>query len=248
MVGLFPGDSPRETLEQDLNTTLASLHLAPCTLLPLEDQDWERAWLADFKPMCFADHLWVCPTGMRPESDQGVIMELDPGLAFGTGTHPTTALCLEWLAQNELSGKTLIDYGCGSGILGIAALLLGAKTVYGVDNDPQALQASGDNCEKNKLDRDRFPLYLPGNFATALSNAQVQQVDIVLANILAGPLISLAQYLAAMALPEGKILLSGILREQAEDVMSAYEHWFTFDAPVFQGDWTRLSGKRNSCH
>lgn len=249
VVGLFPGDSPRETLEQDLNTKLASLHLAPCTLLLMEDQDWERAWLDDFKPMCFADRLWVCPTGLRPaESNQGVIMELDPGLAFGTGTHPTTALCLEWLAQNELSDKTLIDYGCGSGILGIAALLLGAQKVYGVDNDPQALQASGDNCEKNSLDRDRFPLYLPGDFANALSSAKVHQVDIVLANILAGPLVSLAEYLAAMVLPEGKILLSGILREQAEEVMAAYGNWFTVDDPVFQGDWTRLSGTRNSSH
>lgn len=224
------------------------MSLAPCSLLLLEDQDWERAWLDDFKPMCFADRLWVCPTGIRPEHDQGVIMELDPGLAFGTGTHPTTAMCLEWLAQNDLCGQVLIDYGCGSGILGIAALLLGAKEIHGVDNDPQALQASGDNCEKNNLDRASFPLYLPGDFAKALSTGQLQPVDLVLANILAGPLISLAEYLAAMVKPQGRILLSGILQEQADEVMIAYEQWFSFEKPVFQGDWTRLSGMRKSSH
>ena len=205
-------------------------------------------WLKDFKPICFGGRLWICPAGMPPESPDGVIMNLDPGLAFGTGSHPTTALCLEWLAEHDLETLSLVDYGCGSGILGIAALLLGADIVHGVDNDPQALVASRDNCTKNALAADRFPLYLPGDFAQDLAAARIQQVDIVLANILAGPLVSLAEYLAAMVKPGGMILLSGILREQAEEVSAAYENWFQVSDPVFQGDWTRLSGMRKSLH
>ena len=246
VVGLFPADVPKKALESRLNEVLATMSLVPFTISLIEDQDWERAWLDDFKPMYFGNHFWVCPTGMRPEKQQGVFMELDPGLAFGTGTHPTTALCLEWLAKNELSEKHMIDYGCGSGILGITALLLGAEKVYGVDNDPQALQASGDNCAKNSLDRERFPLFLPSDFATALSKAELHQVDIVLANILAGPLVSLAEYLAAMVKTEGIILLSGILLEQSDMVISAYENWFDVNEPVCQGEWIRLEGKRKS--
>lgn len=246
VVGLFTDDMPKQVLETDLNAQLVALSLAPCTLSVVEDREWERAWLDDYKPMCFADTLWVCPTGMTDSVGVGVVMELDPGLAFGTGTHPTTAMCLEWLAGHKLADTNLIDYGCGSGILGIAALLLGAKTVYGVDNDPQALTATHDNCRKNTLEESRFPLYLPGDFAQALAAGDVKQTDIVLANILAGPLINLAQYLAAMTRPDGTILLSGILREQASDVMAAYENWFLFSKPVYQGDWARLEGKRHS--
>lgn len=196
--------------------------------------------------MQFGKTLWVCPNGMPPGNDEGVVMELDPGLAFGTGTHPTTAMCLEWLAEQNLQNQTLIDYGCGSGILGIAALLLGADIVHGIDNDSQALVATRDNCKKNALIEDRFPLYLPGDFARTLSTGDVQQVDTLLANILAGPLVSLAQYLAAMVKPEGSLLLSGILQEQADEVMTAYAQWFTFSNPVTQGDWTRLEGQRKS--
>ena len=229
-----------------ISAKLDTLHLAPCSLLLLEDQDWERAWMDDYKPMCFAGRLWVCPTGMAVEAGDAIIMELDPGLAFGTGTHPTTALCLEWLAQYDLSGKTLIDYGCGSGILGIAALLLGAERVLGVDNDPQALTATRDNCHKNNIDEARFPVYLPGDFAHALAGGDIGAVDIVLANILAGPLVSLAEYLAAMTRPDGMILLSGILREQAGEVMAAYAKGFSMEAPVYQEDWVRLEGRRES--
>ena len=175
-------------------------------------------------------------------------MELDPGLAFGTGTHPTTALCLEWLAQHDLAGKTLIDYGCGSGILGIAALLLGADKVYGVDNDPQALTATRDNCVKNAIAETRFPVSLPNDFAGQLAAGTLAPVDIVLANILAGPLVSLARYLAAMTRPGGTILLSGILREQAGMVSNAYRPWFDLEEPEFRDDWTRLTGLRNARH
>ena len=245
LVALFSADMSKESLESVLAEKLAPLLLAPCSLLLLEDQDWERAWMDDFKPMGFGDNsLWVCPTGMTPESPGGVIMHLDPGLAFGSGTHPTTSLCLEWLAENKPAGLSLVDYGCGSGILGIAALLLDADIVYGVDNDPQALLASLDNCEKNGMNAEKFPLFLPGDYAQALSSGDVSQVDIVLANILAGPLVELSEYLAAMAKPEGRILLSGILCEQANEVMSAYNQWFVFNEPAVEGDWIRLDGKR----
>lgn len=245
LVALFPAETPKQNLESTLEEKLSSLLLAPGSLLLLEDQDWERAWMEDFKPMGFGNNsLWVCPTGMTPESPGGVIMNLDPGLAFGSGTHPTTSLCLEWLAENKPEGLSLVDYGCGSGILGIAALLLDADIVYGVDNDPQALLASFDNCEKNAIAVEKFPLFLPGDYAQALSSGEITQVDIVLANILAGPLVALSEYLAAMAKPDGRILLSGILREQADQVMSAYSQWFEFNEPAVQGDWVRLDGKR----
>lgn len=246
VVGLFPDSMPRQELESTINTKLAPLSLVPCSLSHLEDQDWERAWMTDYKPMRFGGRLWVCPTGMSVEAHGGVIMELDPGLAFGTGTHPTTALCLDWLAGHDLDGLDLIDYGCGSGILGIAALLLGARQVTGVDNDPQALTASRDNCAKNAIAAERFPLYLPGDFAHALAAGERGAADIVLANILAGPLVSLAGYLAAMTRPGGTILLSGILREQADEVVTAYANWFSVKDPVYQDDWVRLEGTREA--
>jgi len=246
VVGLFPADLSLEKLEKVVTEKLAPLSLTSFLLAPVKDQDWERVWLKDFKPVQFGETLWVCPNGMAPGTNEGVVMELDPGLAFGTGTHPTTAMCLEWLAEQNLQNLSLIDYGCGSGILGIAALLLGADIVHGVDNDPQALSATRDNCKKNAIVEEKFPLYLPGDFARTLSEGDVQQVDTLLANILAGPLVSLAQYLAAMVKPESSLLLSGILREQADEVMAAYGPWFTFTEPVIQDDWTRLEGKRKS--
>jgi len=245
VVGLFPGDSDAEKLSETINSALASHQLTACTLITVEDQDWERAWMDDFRPMEFGDgKLVVCPTGMHIDHGNAVIMELDPGLAFGTGTHPTTALCLDWLAENPPTGKTLIDYGCGSGILGIAALLLGGTVVYGVDNDPQALTATRDNLRKNNLPETQFPLYLPGDFAQALAAGSVGQADIMLANILAGPLVSLAQYLSAMTQEGGTIMLSGILAEQASEVMAAYAPWFTFSEPLISEGWVRLTGER----
>jgi len=246
VVALFPDNTLEAEIEEKLSSKLSNSSLATRHYSLLEDQDWERAWLKDFKPVCFGGKLWVCPADLQPPASDGVIMKLDPGLAFGTGSHPTTALCLHWLAEQKLEKLSLIDYGCGSGILGIAALLLGADIVHGVDNDPQALTATQDNCSKNTVDHAHFPLYLPGDFAHALTTGKVQQVDIVVANILAGPLVSLAQYLSAMVKPEGQILLSGILREQAQEVMAAYANWFSFSEPAFQGDWSRLTGLRKS--
>jgi ribosomal protein L11 methyltransferase len=202
----------------------------------LEDQAWERSWMEHFHPMLFAQKLWICPTGMEKIEPDTVCMTLDPGLAFGTGTHPTTALCLEWLASQNLHGKTVIDFGCGSGILAIAAVLLGAKVSYAIDIDPQALTATRANSEKNNV-QDKIHTFLPEAFTG-------ETADIVLANILATPLIELNQTIAALVKPGGHLVLSGILTEQAEAVSAAYHPGISFSTPVVQEDWCRLEGSK----
>ncbi len=202
----------------------------------IEDQAWERAWLEHFKPLKFADRLWVCPTGQEIDEAGAVCMTLDPGLAFGTGTHPTTALCLEWLAAHDLTGKTVIDYGCGSGILAVAALLLGAAQVQCVDIDPQALEATLANAEKNNV-ASAIQCYLPEDFPA-------QPADIVVANILAGPLIELSANIAKLVDRKGFLVLSGILNEQADTVIHAYQQQgLEFSTPKPQDDWCRLDGR-----
>jgi ribosomal protein L11 methyltransferase len=198
------------------------------------DQEWERAWMEYYKPMKFADKLWVCPTDQEQFEVGTVCLTLDPGLAFGTGTHPTTALCLEWLASHDLSGKTVIDYGCGSGILAVAAILLGAKIAHAVDIDPQALTATQGNALKNNV-QDKINCYLPEQFDPL-------QADIVLANILALPLIDMSEQICALLVSGGQLVLSGILYEQAEAVISAYQEAISFNPLVQQEDWIRLDG------
>ncbi len=199
----------------------------------LQDQIWERAWMEHFHPVKFADRLWICPTGQERSEPDTVCMTLDPGLAFGTGTHPTTALCLEWLASHDIKDKTIIDYGCGSGILAVAALLLGAKEVHCIDIDPQALEATQNNAEKNNI-QQHIHFYLPEQF-TAF------QADVVLANILAQPLIALSAQIADLIKTNGSLILSGILNEQAEAVAKAYrQNGLRIDTPISQEDWCRL--------
>ena len=198
------------------------------------DQEWERAWMEYYKPMKFAENLWVCPTDQEQREPGTVCLILDPGLAFGTGTHPTTALCLEWLASHDLTGKTVIDYGCGSGILAVAAILLGAKIAHAVDIDPQALTATKSNALKNNV-QDKIKCYLPEQFDPF-------QADIVLANILAKPLIDMSEQICALLVPGGQLVLSGILYEQAEAVISAYQKHIAFKPLVQQEDWIRLDG------
>jgi ribosomal protein L11 methyltransferase len=200
----------------------------------LEDQAWERSWMEHFKPMLFGNKLWICPTGMEKIEPNTVCMTLDPGLAFGTGTHPTTALCLDWLANQDLKDKTIIDFGCGSGILAVAALLLGAKVAHAIDIDPQALTATLANAEKNNV-QDKIDCYLPEAFTG-------EPADIVLANILATPLIELNQTIAALVKPNGLLVLSGILTDQAYTVSDAYRPIIAFHSPVIQEDWCRLDG------
>lgn len=202
----------------------------------VEDQAWERAWMDDFQPQRFGARLWVCPSWCEPPDPDGVILALDPGLAFGTGTHPTTALCLEWLDGQPLAGATVVDYGCGSGILAIAALLLGAERAVAVDNDPQALIATRDNAERNGIAPERLVTCLPD----ALPAGTVAEV--VVANILAGPLQELAPTLAGLCAPGGRLALSGILAEQAEAVAAAYRTRFALAEPATRAEWVRLDG------
>ncbi len=203
----------------------------------IQDQAWERAWMEHFQPMQFAGKLWVCPSGQEVDEPGQVCMTLDPGLAFGTGTHPTTALCLEWLASHDLLGKVMIDYGCGSGILAVAALLLGAQQAHGVDIDPQALTATEYNAEKNRV-QDRISYCLPEQFT-------VTAADVVVANILAKPLIELSATIAALVKPGGHLVLSGILNEQAESVAEAYRaQGLRVAKPVSQDDWCRLDAEK----
>ncbi len=203
----------------------------------LDDQVWERAWMDDFAPMRFGERLWIVPSWSASPDPQAVNLKLDPGLAFGTGTHETTALCLEWLDRADLTGKAVLDFGCGSGVLAIAALLLGAGNATGTDIDPQALTASEDNARNNGV-ADALRLYLPENLPADY------RCDVLVANILAGPLVELAGQLASYSRPGGTLALSGILAEQAESVRNAYAPWFDLNPTTQQGDWVRIDGVR----
>ncbi len=202
----------------------------------LEDKDWVRAWMDNFKPMQFGEKLWVVPSTFKPPQPDAANILLDPGLAFGTGTHPTTSMCLEWLDANPPVDKEVIDFGCGSGILAIGAILLGAKHAEAIDLDPQALIATIDNAEKNHVSHN-IKTYLPKDFPN-------QPAPLLLANILASPLIELAPYFADLTLANGKIVLSGILAEQADDVLAAYQTNFDIQIWKQQGDWICLAGTR----
>lgn len=204
----------------------------------LEDKDWEREWMTHFHPMQFGERLWVCPSWKEVPHPEAVNLMLDPGLAFGTGTHPTTALCLRWLdAQHDINGKTVIDYGCGSGILAIAALLLGAKDAVGVDLDPQALIATQDNAQRNNIDPALLHTYLP-------DEEPQKPAEIILANILSGPLTQLAPKLARLTKSGGYICLSGLLEEQAADVLKTYSEWFDMNHPETLDGWAMLYGRK----
>lgn len=236
--------------EHDLEATLKSIKDGYSELFPdtptlpikaeiLEDKDWEREWMENFHPIQFGKRLWVCPSWREVPDPDAINLMLDPGLAFGTGTHPTTALCLAWLDQHNLEQHYLIDYGCGSGILGIAGLLLGAEKAIGVDIDPQALQATKDNLARNQLADDILHVYLP-------ENAPAVQADTLVANILAGPLVQLAPTLAELVKPAGHICLSGLLAHQAEDIRTAYSPWFEIDQIAEKEGWIRITGTKRS--
>ena len=202
----------------------------------LEDKEWERAWMKDFHPMKFGDKLWICPSWTDAPVPDAVNIMLDPGLAFGTGTHPTTRLCLEWLDSLELTDKTVVDFGCGSGILSIAALKLGAEQVIGIDIDPQAIEASLENAKRNNVD-SRLKLFLP-------ENQPETEADVVVANILASPLIELRSTITSYCKVGGALVMSGILNEQTHQVLAAYENYFSFDPVVHDQEWVRISGTR----
>jgi len=206
-------------------------------IVELADRDWERVWMDDFQPMRFGERLWIYPSHHHPPAAHTRVVFLDPGLAFGSGTHATTALCLEWLEAQTMHRRTVLDYGCGSGVLAIAALALGAQSALAVDNDPQALQATSDNAARNGVGAR-----LRVQSDTPWCNPRV---DTVVANILAGPLIQLAPRLAGSHRPGGKLALTGILREQQQQVRSAYAGWYTFEEPDLRDSWVLLKGTRN---
>lgn len=234
---LFDADTDRRGLSEALGELLPWLEPDQMLYRDVADEDWERAWMDQFKPMAFGRRLWIYPWNIEPpEDDNSIVVRLDPGLAFGSGTHPTTALCLEWLDGQELAGKALIDYGCGSGILAIAALKLGASSTIGVDNDPQALTASADNAERNEV-ADRLALFLPDDL-------DAEPAEVFIANILAGPLGELAPTFAAAAKSGAPFAISGILKGQEDELLQRYAAWFEDLRVDTREDWVRISGRR----
>jgi ribosomal protein L11 methyltransferase len=236
VTGLFDADTDFAAVKAELKRVLELDVLPPNHVESLPDRAWEREWLKDFGPMRFGRRLWVVPGDQEIPAGDAVVIQLDPGLAFGTGTHPTTALCLEWLDTIDVADKTVFDFGCGSGVLGIAACKLGAAFVDASDIDLQAVTASRQNAERNQVaDRLRARQTIPDDAGP---------FDIVIANILAGTLIEFASFIGSKVRPGGVLALSGVLSEQANDVMAAYQEWFEFEPPATKDNWARLTGTR----
>ena len=244
LTALFDADTNALALLAALEAFDSGLDWSGVSFRAVADEDWERAWLDTFKPMSFGRRTWIVPWNHElPEAAQAAdaaIVRLDPGLAFGSGTHPTTALCLRWLdqlsAEGKLDGNTVLDFGCGSGILALAALKLGAAAAVGVDNDPQALIASADNAARNAVDT-RLAVYLPDDEPPAT-------YPVVVANILASALDALAEALAARVATGGRIALSGILVGQEDELLQRYAAWFDDLRVAIDGDWVRITGRR----
>lgn len=243
LTALFDADADALMLLAALEAFDPGLDWSQAGFRKVEDEDWERAWLDQFKPMRFGMRTFIVPWNHEVPDEAGddaAIVRLDPGLAFGSGTHPTTALCLRWLdtlaGEGRLQGQRVLDFGCGSGILALAALKLGAAQAIGVDNDPQALLASADNAQRNDVGAD-FHVYLP-------DDEPVATYPVVVANILASALDTLADVLAARVAPGGRIALSGILKGQEDDLLARYATWFDALSATQDGDWMRIDGVR----
>ncbi len=234
---LFAADTDAEALRQALTHQMGQPPAQWRTEM-LEDQAWERTWMEQFEPMQFGKRLWIVPSWHEPPDPQAINLMLDPGLAFGTGTHPTTALCLEWLDAHPPQGKKVLDFGCGSGVLALAAARLAADRVTGVDIDSQALLASRENFQRNRVNDDSLTLLFPEDLPEA------SRFDLVIANILAGPLMELAGKLTSHLRPGGEIILSGILEEQSQVVVAAYEPEVQFAETRSREGWVCLHGKR----
>lgn len=241
---LFPHDADALLLLAALESFDPGLDWTRASFRNVDDQDWERAWMDQYTPLSFGTRTWIVPWNreLPPAADvpDAAVVRLDPGLAFGSGTHPTTALCLEWLdtlaAEGLLQGADMLDFGCGSGILALAALKLGAASATGVDNDPQALLATHDNAERNGV-ADRLQVHAPGD-------APERMYPVVVANILASALDALAGTLAARVAPGGRIALSGILDGQENPLLQRYSAWFDALRVEKHGDWLRIDGVR----
>lgn len=231
LTALFDADASQKRIRDVLG-----VHAQAARIEPLMERAWERVWMDDFRPMRFGKRLWVCPTTADPPAPDALTLRLDPGLAFGTGTHPTTALCLRWLERTVAPGERIVDYGCGSGVLAVAALLLGAGECTGVDNDPQALRASAENAARNGVG-ERLVL-------RSANEPPPQATDGVVANILAGTLVELAPLLTNAVKPGGWLALSGILEGQVDDVEQAYAAAFELAPPQIEDGWVLLTGNR----
>lgn len=233
--GLFTHETDADALRNAINQALSADVSRHLQLERLDDQDWERAWLDLFKPMRFGERLWIRPSGHTVDQTDAVILDLDPGLAFGTGTHPTTALCLEWLDRHDITGKSVIDFGCGSGILAIAALKLGTANALAIDHDPQALLATQDNAKRNGV-ADRLDVVHSADYES-------HKADLVIANILANVLIELAPQIAPLVADDGELVMSGILHDQADGVIRAYQDRLHFGPIEQKEDWVLLHGR-----
>lgn len=239
VTGLFEADADLEHIRPVVEHKAKQLNQTDIDLKIeiLEDKDWIREWMDSYHPIQFGKRLWVCPSWREVPDENGVNLILDPGLAFGTGTHPTTALCLEWLDSIDCQDKSIIDYGCGSGILGIAGLLLGANNMVGIDIDPQAVEATQANAERNNITPDRYEVKLPPYEGDL-------QADVVVANILAGPLAELSGTISKLVKQGGMLALSGILESQAHTVVEAYKPWFKIESVVEKEEWVRIVAKK----
>lgn len=232
---LFPFDCKPQEIVAGLAHVL-HVEAGRFSVETLADKVWEREWLRDFHPMCFGRRLWVAPHHAHVHTQGAVIVRLDPGLAFGTGTHATTAMCLAWLDEHAREGQLAIDYGCGSGVLAVAAAKLGARAVHAFDIDPQALTATRDNAVANHVDSRVQVVATDEELPTG--------VDMVLANILCGPLCELASRFATLVKPGGKIVLAGLLSAQADEVTRAHAPWFDIASFATRDGWTALAGSR----
>jgi len=235
LVALFAADNDETALRNALQAQLPLLS-TDIQIETLDDRDWSNTWRDTFGAMQFGERLWVCPVGESPSQTDAIVVHMDPGMAFGTGTHATTAMCLHWLDAHPPVNLRVLDYGCGSGILAIAAHKLGAMNVTAVDIDPQALQATQENARRNVCDESIEVLHP--------DKLEVQTVDLLVANILANPLIELATVFTRQVPSGGRIILTGILAEQADAVMTAYRNTFVFEAPVHKEEWVLLEGSR----
>lgn len=246
VTGLFDTTINLEDLSQSIAQHVTATRVWTSQV---DDKDWEREWMKNYHPIECANGLWIVPKWLTPPVPSAINIMMDPGLAFGTGYHATTRLCIDWLTEQDLSEKVVIDYGCGSGILGITALLLGAKHVYAVDIDPQAVLATNQNAERNHVSH-QLTAFLPQQFeAFCQANDELLPVDMITANILAKPLISLAPYFATLLKPNGNVVLAGLIENQVNEVKTAYQPYFAMtDEFTFsqQEDrhWHRLSGTR----
>lgn len=233
---IYPENTDCLALFSQLAESLDFIDLETVQFEKIPEKIWERVWMDEFKPKCFGEKLWVYPSNFKIPGDHLALI-LDPGLAFGTGTHPTTAMCLTYLAQTNCQDKIILDFGCGSGILAIAALKLGAQKAIGIDNDPQALIATRDNADRNQINLEKLSVL-------DVTEAYTTPVDILVANILAAPLIERASQFAALLKPKGQLALSGILRSQAELVRQAYEPYFENFKTIFQDDWVCIQAEK----